>query len=55
MEMNLQWLTQTPVGEFCLTLLVSMIPVVELRGGIPFGVAAGLPVWAAYLAAEDRH
>ena len=51
MEMNLQWLTQTPVGEFCLTLLVSMIPVVELRGGIPFGVAAGLPVWAAYLAA----
>ncbi|MBD5119042.1 MAG: small multi-drug export protein [Clostridiales bacterium] len=28
-----------------------MIPVVELRGGIPFGVAAGLPVWAAFLAA----
>jgi len=28
-----------------------MIPVVELRGGIPFGVALGLPVWAAYLAA----
>ena len=23
----------------------------ELRGGIPFGVAAGLPVWAAFLAA----
>ena len=51
MEMNLQWLPETPVGEFCLTLLVSMIPVVELRGGIPFGVARGLPVWAAYLAA----
>ncbi len=47
----MQWLTETYVGEFCFTILVSMIPVIELRGGIPFGVAAGLPVWAAYLAA----
>ena len=47
----MQWLTQASVGEFCFTVLVSMIPVVELRGGIPFGVARGLPVWAAYLAA----
>lgn len=47
----MQWLTDTQMGEFTLTILVSMIPVVELRGGIPFGVAAGLPVWAAYLAA----
>ena len=28
-----------------------MIPVIELRGGIPFGVGVGLPVWLAYLAA----
>ena len=47
----MQWLTQTPAGEFCFTILVSMIPVVELRGGIPFGVAQGLPVWTAFLAA----
>ena len=47
----MQWLTHDLNGEFVLTLLVSVIPVVELRGGIPFGVAAGLPVWAAYLAA----
>lgn len=47
----MQWLTQNPAGEFCFTMLVSMVPVVELRGGIPFGVARGLPVWAAYLAA----
>ena len=47
----MQWLTQVPMGEFCFTVLVSMIPVVELRGGIPFGAARGLPVWAAYLAA----
>ena len=47
----MQWLTDTMMGEFTLTVLVSMLPVVELRGGIPFGVAAGLPVWAAFLAA----
>lgn len=47
----MQWLTEGPVGEFCFTILVSMVPVVELRGGIPFGVTLGLPVWAAYLAA----
>lgn len=47
----MQWLTETPAGEFCFTAIVSMIPVAELRLGIPFGVARGLPVWAAYLAA----
>lgn len=47
----MKWLTDTMVGEFTLTILVSMLPVVELRGGIPFGVTAGLPVWAAFTAA----
>ena len=47
----LQWLNDTLAGEFCFTVLVSMIPVIELRGGIPFGVTVGLPVWLAYLAA----
>ena len=47
----MQWLTNTMAGEFTLTALVSMIPVVELRGGIPFGVTLGLPVWAAFIAA----
>jgi uncharacterized membrane protein len=28
-----------------------MVPVVELRGGIPFGVALGLTHWQAFLAA----
>ena len=51
MELNLQWLTETMAGEFTLTMLFSMIPVVELRGGIPFGVTLGLPVWAAFIAA----
>lgn len=48
---TLQWLTNTPIGEFCFTALVSMLPVVELRGGVPFGVAQGLPVWQAFIAA----
>ena len=47
----LQWLTETQAGEFWLTVLVSMLPVVELRGGIPFGVAAGLSMPVAFLAA----
>ena len=47
----MQWLTGTLVGKFTLTILVSMLPVVELRGGIPFGVSVGLPAWAAFCAA----
>ena len=47
----LQWLTDSRLGEMVFTLLVSMIPVVELRGGIPFGTALGLPPWAALCAA----
>jgi len=30
-----------------MTLLISMVPVIELRGAIPVAVAHGLPVWAA--------
>ena len=33
------------------TLLMAMVPVVELRGALPFGMACGLPVWAADIAA----
>ena len=47
----LQWMTDSRLGEMVFTLLVSMIPVVELRGGIPFGTALGLPPWAALCAA----
>lgn len=47
----MEWLTETMAGEFLLTVLVSMVPIIELRGGIPFGVAAGLPVWMAFVAA----
>lgn len=33
------------------TLLMAVVPVVELRGALPYGMACGLPVWAAYIAA----
>jgi len=45
------WFTTNPVGEWVYTALFSMIPVVELRGGIPFGVGLGLDVWPAFVAA----
>jgi len=47
----LLWLNTTQTGEFVFTALVSMLPVVELRGGIPFGIAAGLPLPLAVTAA----
>lgn len=47
----LTWLETTMGGEFIFTFLVSMIPIVELRGGIPFGVALGLPYPVAFTAA----
>lgn len=47
----LQWLTDTMVGKCIFTTLVSMIPIIELRGGIPFGVALGLPYYMAFPAA----
>lgn len=45
------WLTDTLLGRMTFTSLASMIPVIELRGGIPFGVALGLTHWEAFLAA----
>ena len=33
------------------TFFISMVPVIELRGGVPYGVAQGLPLWLAYVTA----
>ncbi len=46
-----QFLTDTTQGKMLLTMLVSMIPIIELRGGLPFGVAMGLPYYLAFPAA----
>ena len=34
-----------------IVFFVSMIPVIELRGAIPYGVAFGLPLWLTYIVA----
>ncbi len=47
----MQWLNETALGEFIFTMLVSMIPIIELRGGLPFGVALGLDYPVAFIAA----
>ena len=38
-------------GKFLATVLISMLPVIELRGGLPAGVAMGLPLREAFFAA----
>lgn len=47
----LTWLQTTDAGKFLFTMLVSMVPIVELRGGLPIGVALGLPYPVAFTAA----
>lgn len=47
----LNWLTQTYIGKIAATFFISMLPVVELRGGIPYGVGFGLNPWVAYAVA----
>ena len=38
--------------KHCLTVfLVSMVPLVELRGAIPYGVLFGLPLWLTFVIA----
>ena len=36
------WLTETTIGRFLATFFISMLPVVELRAGLPYGIAIGL-------------
>lgn len=38
-----------PMKDILLTFLVAMVPVVELRGAIPFGVVRGLNLWTAII------
>lgn len=48
----LQWFTETLIGKIIASAVVSMVPVIELRGGIPIGVGMGLdPLLAAAVCA----
>ena len=38
----LSWLIQTEAGQCLSTFLLSMVPVIELRGGLPYGITLGL-------------
>ena len=46
-----QWLLSAGEGKFLAAVLISMLPVIELRGGLPAGVAMGLPLREAFFAA----
>lgn len=37
------------IAKYLLTAFVGMMPIIEIRGAIPLGVAMGLDYWSAYL------
>lgn len=47
----MQWFAGSAFGEFVYTMLLAMVPVMELRGAIPIGVSMGLSPGLAFLAA----
>ena len=51
MDALMFWFHNTEAGEILWTMLMSMVPVIELRGGIPVGVALGLKPGVALCAA----
>ncbi len=38
------------IKAILLTVVVAMVPIIELRGAIPIGMANGLPFWPAFIA-----
>lgn len=46
-----EWLTATDAGRFLATFFISMLPIVELRAGLPYGIALGLDYPLALTAA----
>ena len=45
------WLTSTTLGKLIATFFISMAPIIELRGGLPYGIALGLDYPLALAAA----
>ena len=41
----------TSFKHYLIVFLVSMVPLIELRGAIPYGVMFGLPLWQTFLIA----
>ena len=46
-----EWLSGTDAGKICATFFISMLPVGELRFGLPYGIAKGLEYPLALMAA----
>ena len=46
----MNWLTETVFGKFLQALVISMVPIAELRVGLPIAIASGLPFPLAFLA-----
>jgi len=47
----IEWITGTVAGKFITTFFISMVPIVELRLGLPYGIALGLDYPLALVAA----
>lgn len=45
------WITSTTIGKVIATFFISMVPVIELRGGLPYGITLGLDYPLALTAA----
>ena len=45
------WLTKSTLGRMAATFFLSMLPVTELRLGLPFGISLGLDYWRALASA----
>lgn len=45
----MEWLTGTYAGKVIWAFLISMVPVLEIRGGLPMAIASGLPFFTAYI------
>ena len=46
-----EWIAGTTAGKFISTFFISMLPIVELRAGLPYGIALGLDYPLALTAA----
>lgn len=44
-----EWLVQSEGGKYLAVLLLSMVPIIELRGAIPLGEVLGLPFIPTFL------
>ncbi len=39
----------TTIGKIIISMAVSMLPIIELRGGVPIAVGMGLPLWLSFV------